>query len=102
MKFLTILSIFLTICIINLSTKTFAAQKEATSCKVKTLAKLIKLTIYNPFFLTVTMEAKCNWSNEKKDFLFYKKFVVPKRSNVAIMVPSVLDDCEVWPLDIEF
>jgi len=69
----------------------------------KEINKQVKLTIYNPFFIGVELEVKCDWDTKyNNNYKYYNIVTVPKRKNIELNVPNNMKRCEVWPLHLDW
>lgn len=56
-----------------------------------------KIIAYNPYSMKVELEVKCDYNSKRGEFTYHRFFVIPKKSNVVIVVPNLLKECQVWP-----
>ena len=54
-----------------------------------------KMKIYNPTRYDISLEIKCNWSNEFKKFKYHNFYTLYGNKSVNIIVPQ--GRCQLWP-----
>lgn len=58
-----------------------------------------KLSIHNPFSISVKLIVKCDHNYKTRKYKFYKTIIMNRNSRIYMNFPSDLKRCEIWPVD---
>lgn len=58
---------------------------------------VVKITIFNPYSLTVRCEVKCDFNWKINKFIYHEFIFIRGKKNITISVPNKLTQCQIWP-----
>ena len=59
--------------------------------------KPVSILVSNPYSLTVKLEVKCSWNEEKNTYDYVRLFTIPGKSKILMKVPRTYEHCQIWP-----
>lgn len=61
---------------------------------------ITNIHIHNTHGVGVLIETKCDFDYKTQNYRFYKRMLIPKKTDRTLSVPFGLKECEIWVIKV--